>query len=649
MNLFQTWYNLDENSYTPIYKLKNVFESFPNLYNRSRENFEAFKNDLDVWQDIYTRLIDVFQSGLGEPQKDQKELKGSQSIKVKIPIVNNNQASMLEVMVNLAMKYSSNEIVAIHRNFNGLNEKSKNCRNFLDVGSNGKIDKNKQQKVSKLRDMLWNKLNDENKFSFTVNWNDDIFSGSNSISDNNNTSITINNENNENNSSTDDTNNNNNSNSKNNDNNNCEAILKQEKPSKWKNQEFLAYLQNFNEVVVNKIKNLVEKCFINENIFEVNSSENIILQEATRHLYKFQRFNEKGTFGLDEMNERVKKLISFGIKNEHFPIFIYGVSSSGKTITLTKFGYTAINVIGIRSCQIVIRYCDLTSHSSTFEALLYSICEQLTVLQKLNPRKELPKKENMSELTKYFHKIIGQIAKSSQKQLLILIDGIQDALVDKSLIEKANIINNNLQWLFTQQLPPKVHLIVSIKIQPINNVPQTTLISQQQSSLTINHVSLLKYYFELHLNNLKENYIFDLPFKIKTTDLKELSAYLKTELIRCGKSITDEQIQVIFDCLNIKQGVNSIEPNVNKGDMTPLQNSNFILLNNNCETNVQLYLHFLIKHLQKCTNFKTFLTIDNIPKDVETLFKIAIGNLFLFFYIPLKFHYIEIMLSYIET
>ena len=33
-NLFETWYFLDENSSPPVYRFKNVYESFPNLHNR---------------------------------------------------------------------------------------------------------------------------------------------------------------------------------------------------------------------------------------------------------------------------------------------------------------------------------------------------------------------------------------------------------------------------------------------------------------------------------------------------------------------------------------------------------------------------------------------------------------------------------------
>jgi hypothetical protein len=539
---------------------------------------------------------------------------------------------MIEVMVNLAMKYSCNEIIAINRNFTGISEKSKNSKNFVDISPNGKLDKVKQLKVSKLQETLWNKLNDENKFSFSVTWSDDLFSTDKSIieidNSTSNNDITGNNETNnitniiENNSSTDDQNSNNNNN-----NNNINNLNKQEKPSKWKNKEFLAYLQNFNEVVVNKIKNLIEKCIHNETSFEVNSFENSIYQEATRHLIKFQRHNEKVTFGLDEMNERVKKLINLGTKNDHYPIFIYGPASSGKTVTLTKFGNTALNLIGIRNCQTVIRYFDLTSNSSSFESLLYSICEQLTAIQKLNIAKEMPKKDNLNELTEYFQKIISQISKSSQKQLLILIDGLQDAFVDKSLLEKANLINNHLQWLFTQ-LPPKIHVIVSIRKQQLNNISQNvsqlTLVSQQ-SSYTSNLVSLLRYYFELNLNNLKENYLFELPFKIKINEIKDLNSYIKAELFKCGKSITEEQIQIITDHLNVKTAATTNSTEANKGDLTPLQNANFILFNNNYEPNMLLYLHFLIKHLQKCTNFKTLLTADNIPKDIETLIKLTIG------------------------
>ena len=111
-----------------MYKLKNVFESFPNLYNRfhfcfnfpqlflflfffltrSRDNLEASKNDLDVWEDLYTRLNELVQFGFTENLKTSQTAKGKTVV---ASTINNNQLSMIEVMVNLAMKYSSNEIM----------------------------------------------------------------------------------------------------------------------------------------------------------------------------------------------------------------------------------------------------------------------------------------------------------------------------------------------------------------------------------------------------------------------------------------------------------------------------------------------------------------------------------------------------------
>jgi hypothetical protein len=536
----------------------------------------------------------------------QKEATNKTSMKSKH---DRTHLSMLEVLTNLAMKYSLNECLAINRNFNGLNEKSKNSKYYIDLTSISKIDKSKQLKLSKFTENLWNKLSPENTHSFVINWKDESSSSSSGISSISNDNNNLNNNNNENTIVNDANNNNNN----NNNNENAGLNISMSK-LKIHQSEFRNYLQNFNEVLVTKIKNLIESRIFNEHTFEINSFQNSLYQEATRHLYKFQRLNEKTLFGLDEMYERVKKLINYGMKNEHYPLFVYGSLASGKTVTLTKFGNISYNLIGVRSCLTIIRYFDLTSQCSTFEGLLYSICVQLTILHKLNPDVEIPKKD-CNELTLYFNKIIRQISKGP-KQLLILIDGLQDVFVDKLLLEKTNnISNNHLEWLFTQ-LPPKVHLIVSVKKQQ----SKTEFNSAYQQTLGIqSSVSLLTHYIEERLGNVKENYVFDLPSQIKANDLKDLSVYIKNELGKCGRMISDEQLQVIIDCLDIKSTTTIVD------NLTPLQNTNFMLKNiNNSET--QLYLSILIKYLQKCTNIKTFLTVDNIPKDIESLIKHQIGE-----------------------
>lgn len=612
MNLLDTWYILDENSSPPTYKLKSLSDAFSNFHNRSKDNYDNHKTELDIWDDIYKNLSDIVQHGITESQKD---FKTTQSIKFK-----NERyfTSTLELLINMAVKYSQNECLAIYRSYEGLNEKSKFSNQYIDVSSNGKLDKVKQDKLTKFRESLWNKLGDENKHHFNLTWKED--SSSNAIV--NGDSNASNEEQNGNSNTTE------NSNDSNNNNNHSAS-------SSEYNSDFRNYLQSFNEVIVTKVKSFIEKRINDENTFELNSMENMIYQEATRHLHRFQRLNEKNLFGLDEMYERVKKLINFSMKNEHFPIFIYGGATSGKSLTLTKFGNVAYNLIGVRSCLTVVRYFDLTSQCATFEGLLYSICEQLTVLQKLNPATDMPNKE-CNELVQYFHKICGQLSKG-QKQLLILIDGIQDVYVDKSLLSKANIINNHLAWLFTQ-LPPKVHLIVSIKkqinlqkveldsklrIQPqqqqVASISSSTLTVPQNALTSGTTISLISHYFQEHLSSIKENYIFDLPLQIK--DIKELNSYIRSELNKTGKIINDEQLQLIVDCLSIKTGQ---ENNINSNNTAV---RNLSTNSTSSDTSILLYLNFLLKQMQKTIDLKSFLTSDTIPRDIDALFKYVIDKL----------------------
>lgn len=130
--------------------------------------------------------------------------------------------------------------------------------------------------------------------------------------------------------------------------------------------DFKRYLQNFNAVIVSKIKALVEKKLQEESQLTSRPYEIGIYQEATRHLYKLQTLVQENMIDSSDYIERFKRLINVGIKGEHYPIFLYGGSTSGKTCSMARYGLLASKMI--EPCMLVVRFVNLTSQSSNFES-----------------------------------------------------------------------------------------------------------------------------------------------------------------------------------------------------------------------------------------------------------------------------------------
>lgn len=256
---------------------------------------------------------------------------------------------------------------------------------------------------------------------------------------------------------------------------------------------------------------------------------------------------------------------------------------------------------------------------------MYSICEQLSIYQKLNPLTEI-KNKDLSLLIEYFHRMCQQIS-IGKRQLLILIDGLQDVNIEKSLIAKSNLANNQISWLFFQQLPPGVHLVVSIKRQTTATRVENEILIKKANTQSQPHVMvpLFLHYFNEKMSSETENYLFELPIQIKKADIGDVVTYIKNELNKCDRMLSEDQLQALAQNIeNLKQESASIINS--QGAANSISSSN-----SHIETQVAfLYINFMIKeiaNMNKINGDIKYLLNADMPKDIETFMKYKIGIL----------------------
>jgi hypothetical protein len=256
-----------------------------------------------------------------------------------------------------------------------------------------KPDKVKAQRQASYKEAVFTKLSDENKHHFTIKWRDEFENLAEIVQRKNSVSIAE--------SDHEDTRTINSVGTNNNSTENVNEIKIAENSSPKKSidpantsssldkydAEFKHYLQNFNAVVVNKVKSMVEKRLQEEGQITQRTCETAIYHEATRHVFKLQSLLAENIIESNDYTERLKRLVGIGTKSEHYPIFLHGGSLSGKSTLLSRYGAIAYKLV--EPCMFVVRFAHLTNHSSNFESLLYSICEQMCVFQKLNPLQEV--------------------------------------------------------------------------------------------------------------------------------------------------------------------------------------------------------------------------------------------------------------------
>ena len=260
------------------------------------------------------------------------------------------------------------------------------------------------------------------------------------------------------------------------------------------------------------------------------------------------------------------------------------------------------------------------------------MCEQMCVIQNLDPMKEVRNKD-FSQLIQFFSNACEQITKQGSSQLLILIDGLQDVNVDKSLIKDSLFTNNQISWLFSKILPPGVHLVVSvkrqissIKVEGEDSILKKTSKQAQQAGATKKEQQLngngngnAQVVVSFFLNNYNEkipadieNCLFEFPFSFKKAESNEIIVkYLRNELEKHDRTLNEAWLQIIVNaCLT--QSIN--ESASSSSDVTPIH---------------FLYLNSLIKEVVAANplnnDLKRLLNENEFPKDLESLIKFRIS------------------------
>lgn len=410
--------------------------------------------------------------------------------------------------------------------------------------------------------------------------------------------------------------------------------------------DFKHYLQSFNTIVVSNIKTLIGRKLHEDSSISNNFIETSIFHEISRHLHKYQDLAECSQIECESYIERFKRLIEYGMSNEHYPIFLYGAMNTGKTTCLVKFGLTAFGILESKNCVYIVRFSNLTCQSCTFEGLLASICEQMCVILSLDPVKEV-KNKDVVQLIQFFNNSCEQITKKNSRQLLIIIDGLQDLNVNKSLIKESLFTNNQISWLFSKMLPAGVHLVVSVKrqISSITVESEDLILKksnkndsgdkkdegdvvQQQNPPVIVSFFINNYNEKIPID-LKENCLFEFPFGIKKSDANEIVVnYCRNELEKNDRTLNDKWLLLIANtCIgqSVTQQQNEMTTSINNQSTVSNSGSD----NDLCQISF-LYLNLMIKEVlsanQLNKNLKHLFDEKEFPKDLESIIKFKIGK-----------------------
>ncbi|CAF0762315.1 unnamed protein product, partial [Didymodactylos carnosus] len=316
--LLENWYILDDKVSPSIYKLKNPDDEYNHIL--------CSVNDNQEWQNVYTSLIEIFTQILYEmPPKDVKE-KINTKTKQEINSLQDIQLlSGVETLFNFGLKQSTSGCMCIIRQFDGLTEKNKGCEVYLDI-INNKIDKIRQDKLKKFRDMINTKLDDENRQLLNLNWKDNGFQ----IDD----------------------------------------------------SEHQRYLRTLNAAIFLRIKVIVDDYLSSTTttvfIPDLKFHEYLLYDETLTHLYHYQSYVNQTYLGFDSLLEKIKRITLNANKNEHYPLMILGTRASGKTLLCTKIVQNILSQLGgSKNVYLIVRYYNLTNSSRNINELLLSICSQL--------------------------------------------------------------------------------------------------------------------------------------------------------------------------------------------------------------------------------------------------------------------------------
>jgi hypothetical protein len=206
-----------------------------------------------------------------------------------------------------------------------------------------------------------------------------------------------------------------------------------------------------------------------------------------------------------------------------------------------------------------------------------------------------PPSTDLNDLFKFFQNSIANL----KQNLLVIIDGIPDAHVNKEIIEtKRNITNNYLEWLF-DLLPVNVYLIASIRKQKPKYQVDTSGVSL-----------FMTYYGQSIMSQQNEqNYLFELP--VSVADKKQIADFVKSD--KNGKLLSDEQMAAVVDaCFDFQ--------NQNKSGFLNDDTGQVI-------ASSLLYLNSLVNLIRKSKCPSDLLSNSSFPKDMESVLVKTIGKL----------------------
>ncbi|UJR10356.1 hypothetical protein I4U23_014561 [Adineta vaga] len=395
VKLLERWYLLDDRSSPSVYKLKDPDENFINLSSRSLSTYDLNTHENFEWNEAYINLVDLFLNVVHE-KSNSKTLHD-------IPLL-----SGVEMLFNFSTKLSSSGSICVVRQLDGLTEKSKGNECYIDLLPGGRLDKIRQEKLKRFRELLTNKLstNDTNDFKTEDN-------------------LTI-----------------------------LNIPWKDSGDFQSNDSDYQRYLRTLNASIFLRIKSLNER-FLDitlPNHFKL--SQQILYNETLVHLTYYSKLLPTTCLGFEhfvEQNYSFKQWLTLANTSEHYPYMIFGSRASGKTLLCTKIVQYLLNTIG-KNAQCIVRYLNLTSRSRHIGEVFSSICSQISSLQNVSIE---PNEQSNNRIESYQSILKNQ--SKNQKPLILMIDGIEEITPQSQYIPSMTIYQTLLQLL-----PPKVYVILSV-------------------------------------------------------------------------------------------------------------------------------------------------------------------------------------------
>jgi hypothetical protein len=216
-------------------------------------------------------------------------------------------------------------------------------------------------------------------------------------------------------------------------------------------EEHEAYLNEFKNRVLNKLKGLIKKSLDDEP--ELKSKKKIVeenFQENITHLTLcYEDINID--FSNSEILEKIKQIVQNNTTVRHNPILIYGNPGSGKTSLIQTIYRNFEKWFTCRTLRII-RFTSTTPRSSYNLELLRVICQQICIALKL-PEGFLPKDASFDPL--YINNWFQTLLRNFEDMNQVLVIFIDDLHLLNPLDSDAI---NALSWI-PITLPKKVHMI----------------------------------------------------------------------------------------------------------------------------------------------------------------------------------------------